>query len=108
VYNILLLLSLLLPPLLLPLLLVANTTCAINIATTATTALTGAVATKPQLEALVAHAKKQGSIVVFDAAYAPFIRSPGVPKSIFEIEGARSCCIEVGMSLSNTNSDSPS
>jgi Aminotransferase class I and II len=70
--------------------------------------LTGAVATKPQLEALVAHAKKQGSIVVFDAAYAPFIRSPGVPQSIFEIEGARSCCIEVGMSLSNTNSDSPS
>lgn len=37
----------------------------------------------------------QGSIVVFDAAYAPFIRTPGVPKSIFEIEGARSCCIEV-------------
>lgn len=38
---------------------------------------------------------RQGSIVVFDAAYAPFIRTPGVPKSIFEIEGARSCCIEV-------------
>eukprot|EP00611_Tribonema_gayanum_P003456 TRINITY_DN126_c0_g1_i1.p1 TRINITY_DN126_c0_g1~~TRINITY_DN126_c0_g1_i1.p1 ORF type:complete len:456 (+),score=110.33 TRINITY_DN126_c0_g1_i1:33-1400(+) len=56
---------------------------------------TGAVATRAQLEALVAHAKKQGSIVVFDAAYAPFIRTPGVPKSIFEIEGARSCCIEV-------------
>lgn len=37
----------------------------------------------------------QGSIVVFDAAYAPFIRTPGVPKSIFEIEGARTCCIEV-------------
>ncbi|CAM9344205.1 unnamed protein product [Phaeothamnion confervicola] len=56
---------------------------------------TGAVATRAQLEALVAHAKKQGSIVVFDAAYAPFIRTPGVPKSIFEIEGARQCCIEV-------------
>lgn len=38
---------------------------------------------------------RQGSIVVFDAAYAPFIRTPGVPKSIFEIEGSRSCCIEV-------------
>lgn len=37
----------------------------------------------------------QGSIVVFDAAYAPFIRNPDMPKSIFEIEGARSCCIEV-------------
>ena len=42
------------------------------------------------------HAMHQGSIVVFDAAYAPFIRTPGVPKSIFEIEGSRTCCIEVG------------
>jgi len=36
-----------------------------------------------------------GSIIVFDAAYAPFIRSPDVPKSIFEIPGARTCAIEV-------------
>jgi LL-diaminopimelate aminotransferase len=36
-----------------------------------------------------------GSIIVFDAAYAPFIRSPDVPKSIFEIPGARTCSIEV-------------
>jgi LL-diaminopimelate aminotransferase len=56
---------------------------------------TGAVATRAQLEALVAYAKAQGSIIVFDAAYAPFIRSPDVPKSIFEIEGARECAIEV-------------
>ena len=38
---------------------------------------TGAVATRKQLEDLVLFAKKQGSIIVFDAAYAPFIRSPG-------------------------------
>ncbi|CAM9144374.1 unnamed protein product [Discosporangium mesarthrocarpum] len=56
---------------------------------------TGAVATREQLETLVAYAQEQGSIVIFDAAYAPFIRSPGMPKSIFEIEGSRSCCIEV-------------
>eukprot|EP00640_Fibrocapsa_japonica_P001362 CAMPEP_0113934206 /NCGR_PEP_ID=MMETSP1339-20121228/1534_1 /TAXON_ID=94617 /ORGANISM="Fibrocapsa japonica" /LENGTH=411 /DNA_ID=CAMNT_0000935903 /DNA_START=228 /DNA_END=1463 /DNA_ORIENTATION=+ /assembly_acc=CAM_ASM_000762 len=56
---------------------------------------TGAVATKEQLEELVAYAKEQGSIVVFDAAYAPFIRTPGVPKSIFEIEGAKEVAIEV-------------
>eukprot|EP00903_Cladosiphon_okamuranus_P005428 g5414.t1 len=56
---------------------------------------TGAVASREQLEALVAHANEKGSIVVFDAAYAPFIRTPGVPKSIFEIEGSRTCCIEV-------------
>jgi sugar/nucleoside kinase (ribokinase family) len=59
------------------------------------------VASKEQLAALVEHAKKQGSIVVFDAAYAPFIRSPGVPKSIFEIEGARECCIEARLYISH-------
>mmetsp|Transcript_20866 Transcript_20866/g.65677 ORF Transcript_20866/g.65677 Transcript_20866/m.65677 type:complete len:432 (-) Transcript_20866:78-1373(-) len=56
---------------------------------------TGAVATRAQLEALVARARADGSIVVFDAAYAPFIRTPGVPKSIFDIDGAETCCIEV-------------
>lgn len=56
---------------------------------------TGAVATRSQLEELVAYAKKEGSIIVFDAAYAPFIRSPGVPKSIFEIPGAKEVAIEV-------------
>jgi LL-diaminopimelate aminotransferase len=56
---------------------------------------TGAAATREQLESLVAYAKKQGSILVFDAAYAPFIRTPGVPKSIFEIEGSKDVAIEV-------------
>jgi LL-diaminopimelate aminotransferase len=32
---------------------------------------------------------------VFDAAYAPFIRSPNVPKSIYEIAGAKEVAIEV-------------
>ncbi len=56
---------------------------------------TGAVATKEQLTNLVKFCKEKGSICVFDAAYAPFIRSPGVPKSIFEIEGAKEVAIEV-------------
>lgn len=56
---------------------------------------TGAAATRAQLQSLVDHANKQGSIIVFDAAYAPFIRSGDVPKSIFEIDGARTCAIEV-------------
>ena len=55
---------------------------------------TGAVASRAQLEALVAYAREQGTILVFDAAYAPFIRTPGVPKSIYEIEGAETCAIE--------------
>lgn len=56
---------------------------------------TGAVATKQQLVDLVVFAKEQGSLIVFDAAYAPFIRTPGIPKSIYEIEGAKDVAIEV-------------
>lgn len=56
---------------------------------------TGAAATRKQLKELVDYANEQGSIIVFDAAYAPFIRTPGVPKSIYEIDGARNCAIEV-------------
>jgi LL-diaminopimelate aminotransferase len=55
---------------------------------------TGAAATKEQLEKLVKVCKERGSILVFDAAYAPFIRTEGVPKSIFEIEGAREVAME--------------
>uniref|UniRef100_A0A7S0BKD0 Aminotransferase class I/classII large domain-containing protein n=1 Tax=Rhodosorus marinus TaxID=101924 RepID=A0A7S0BKD0_9RHOD len=55
---------------------------------------TGAAASKSQLEELVSFAKKNGSIIVYDAAYAPFVRSSDVPKSILEIEGAREVAIE--------------
>jgi LL-diaminopimelate aminotransferase len=48
-----------------------------------------------QLTDLVKLCKERGSILVFDAAYAPFIRTPGVPKSIFEVPGAKDCSIEV-------------
>ncbi len=56
---------------------------------------TGAVATREQLEKLVAFAKSNSSIIVFDAAYAPFIQDETLPRSIFEIEGAREVAIEV-------------
>jgi len=56
---------------------------------------TGVSATRAQLEELVAYARAQGSIIVFDAAYAPFIRDLALPKSIFEIDGALECAIEV-------------
>ncbi|PXF47083.1 putative LL-diaminopimelate aminotransferase, chloroplastic [Gracilariopsis chorda] len=56
---------------------------------------TGAAATREQLTQLVRFAKKNGSIIVFDAAYAPFINDPAVPTSIFEIDGAREVAIEV-------------
>jgi LL-diaminopimelate aminotransferase len=57
---------------------------------------TGAVATKEQLEQLVAFAKANRSLIVFDNAYAPFIQDPALPKSIYEIAGSREVAIEVG------------
>ncbi len=56
---------------------------------------TGAVATRPQLEQLVRQAQKTGSVIIFDSAYSAFIRDPQLPKSIYEIDGARTCAIEV-------------
>jgi LL-diaminopimelate aminotransferase len=55
---------------------------------------TGAVATKAHLTAWVAYAKAHGSIIFFDAAYEAFITDPSLPRSIYEIEGARDCAIE--------------
>lgn len=56
---------------------------------------TGAVATKAQLKTLVDFANANGCIIIFDAAYFCFIRDESLPKSIFEIDGARTCAIEV-------------
>jgi LL-diaminopimelate aminotransferase len=55
---------------------------------------TGAVATKAQLTAWVAYAKKNRAIILFDAAYESYIRDPAIPHSIYEIEGAREVAIE--------------
>lgn len=54
---------------------------------------------REQLTQLVDHAIAKGSIIIFDAAYAPFIRTPGTPKSIYEIPGAEKCAIEVRRQL---------
>ncbi|MCL2764810.1 MAG: LL-diaminopimelate aminotransferase [Treponema sp.] len=56
---------------------------------------TGAVANRGQLSALVDAAISKGCIIVFDAAYSEFIRDPELPKSIYEIEKAVQCSIEV-------------
>src|SRR5882757_4329090 len=55
---------------------------------------TGAVATKAQLTAWVAYAKKNKAIILFDSAYEAYIRDPQIPHSIYEIEGARDVAIE--------------
>jgi len=55
---------------------------------------TGATATREQLEAWVAFACQNDSIILYDAAYEAFIKEDGIPHSIYEIEGARTCAIE--------------
>ena len=55
---------------------------------------TGTVATKEQLKAWVDYANKNEAIILFDAAYEAFITEPGIPHSIYEIEGAKKCAIE--------------
>ena len=62
---------------------------------------TGATATKAQLAAWVAYAKKHGTLILFDAAYEAFIRNPDLPRSIFEIPGADEVAVEF-RSLSKT------
>jgi LL-diaminopimelate aminotransferase len=55
---------------------------------------TGTVLTKEKLKEWVDFAKKNGSIILFDAAYEAFITDPELPRSIYEIEGAREVAIE--------------
>ena len=55
---------------------------------------TGMVASREMLEEWVAYAQANQSIILFDAAYEAFIQDDSLPRSIFEIEGARSCAIE--------------
>ena len=56
---------------------------------------TGACATKEQLKTLVDFANANGCIIIYDAAYREFIRDASLPKTIFEIEGSRTCSIEI-------------
>ncbi len=62
---------------------------------------TGAVLSRARLKAWVDWANRSGAVILFDAAYEAFISDPALPHSIFEIEGARSCAIEI-CSLSKT------
>lgn len=62
---------------------------------------TGAVYDKAGLKAWVDYANKKGAIILFDSAYEAFIQDKTLPTSIYEIEGAKTCAIEV-CSLSKT------
>ena len=56
---------------------------------------TGAVMNRERLTEWVQFAQRHGSIIIFDAAYESYIRDPGLPRSIFEIDGARRVAIEL-------------
>ncbi len=55
---------------------------------------TGTVLTKEQLKPFVDWAREHGALIVYDAAYRAYITSPGVPLSIYEVEGAREVAVE--------------
>jgi LL-diaminopimelate aminotransferase len=55
---------------------------------------TGATITQSQLQAWVDFAREKKALILYDAAYESFIQDPDLPKSIFEIEGAREVAIE--------------
>ena len=56
---------------------------------------TGSVFPRAKLERWVAWAERHDAVIVFDAAYDAFISDPDLPRSIYEIEGARSRAIEM-------------
>lgn len=56
---------------------------------------TGAVYSREQLRTWVEYALAQKAVLLFDAAYESYIRDPALPHSIYEIEGAEKCAIEI-------------
>lgn len=56
---------------------------------------TGAVANHAQLKEFVDYARRERAIIIFDAAYSEYISDPSLPRSIYEIEGAQECAIEI-------------
>lgn len=62
---------------------------------------TGSVYTKAQLKEWIDYALEMGSVIIFDSAYEAFITDPELPRSIYCVEGAKKCAIEM-CSLSKT------
>ena len=56
---------------------------------------TGTVATKKQLKEFVDYALKNKAIIIFDAAYSEYVQGKGLLRSIYQIENARKCAIEI-------------
>jgi len=56
---------------------------------------TGAVASRENLTEWVAYARRHRAVIIFDAAYDAFICDDALPHSIYEIDGADECAIEM-------------
>ena len=56
---------------------------------------TGEVIDKATLQKWVDYANENGSVILYDAAYEAYISEEGIPHSIYECEGARTCAIEM-------------
>lgn len=56
---------------------------------------TGTTITKAGLQEWVDYANKTGAVIIYDAAYEAYISEDGIPHSIYECEGARTCAIEL-------------
>ncbi|MBQ9262692.1 MAG: LL-diaminopimelate aminotransferase [Clostridia bacterium] len=55
---------------------------------------TGTVLTKAQLQAFVDYALANDALIIYDAAYKAFISDENIPRSIYEVPGAKRCAIE--------------
>lgn len=56
---------------------------------------TGAVMTHEQLKGFVDYARENKAVIIFDSAYSEYIKDDSLPRSIYEVEGAKSCSIEI-------------
>ena len=56
---------------------------------------TGATYSRDQLKAWVDWANAHDAVILFDAAYECFVSEEGLARSIFEVEGAKTCAIEI-------------
>jgi LL-diaminopimelate aminotransferase len=56
---------------------------------------TGVVATHEQLARFVTYAQRNKAVIIFDAAYASYIQDSNLPRSIYEVDGAKDCAIEI-------------
>lgn len=55
---------------------------------------TGSVITRDALTKWVEYARENDAIILYDVAYEAYIQDPSLPRTIFEIPGARSCAME--------------